>query len=127
MKTDRRAGCDRWGRIFRGANFYARSSFPEVESRTIDNDIYGTDFTIGFDTAINTAVSAVDKLRDTADSHNIIFFVEVMGRDAGFIALNTAIASGAEATLLPEVHTDIDKLCSFMERDRRKKNSSGII
>lgn len=114
---------------FRGANLLCKEfGFPVVGiPGTIDNDIYGTDYTIGFDTAINTAVSAVDKLRDTADSHNIIFFVEVMGRDAGFIALNTAIASGAEATLLPEVHTDIDKLCSFMERDRRKNKTSGII
>lgn len=114
---------------FRGANLLSKEyGLPVVGiPGTIDNDIYGTDFTIGFDTAINTAVSAVDKLRDTADSHNIIFFVEVMGRDAGFIALNTAIASGAEATLLPEVHTDIDKLCSFMERDRRKNKTSGII
>jgi len=114
---------------FRGANLLCKEfDFPVVGiPGTIDNDIYGTDFTIGFDTAINTAVSAVDKLRDTADSHNIIFFVEVMGRDAGFIALNTAIATGAEATLLPEVHTDIDKLCSFMETDRRKNKTSGII
>jgi 6-phosphofructokinase 1 len=114
---------------FRGANLLCKEfNYPVVGiPGTIDNDIYGTDFTIGFDTAINTAVSAVDKLRDTADSHNMIFFVEVMGRDAGFIALNTAIASGAEATLLPEVHTDIDKLCSFMERDRRKNKTSGII
>ncbi|AGY52854.1 6-phosphofructokinase 2 [Bacteroidales bacterium CF] len=114
---------------FRGANLLCKEfGFPVVGiPGTIDNDIYGTDYTIGFDTAINTAVSAVDKLRDTADSHNIIFFVEVMGRDAGFIALNTAIASGAESTLLPEVHTDIDKLCSFMERDRRKNKTSGII
>lgn len=114
---------------FRGANLLCKEfGFPVVGiPGTIDNDIYGTDYTIGLDTAINTAVSAVDKLRDTADSHNIIFFVEVMGRDAGFIALNTAIASGAESTLLPEVHTDIDKLCSFMERDRRKNKTSGII
>ena len=114
---------------FRGANLLCKEfGFPVVGiPGTIDNDIYGTDYTIGFDTAINTAVSAVDKLRDTADSHNIIFFVEVMGRDAGFIALNTAIASGAESTLLPEVHTDIDKLCSFRERDRRKNKTSGIM
>jgi 6-phosphofructokinase 1 len=114
---------------FRGANLLCKEfNYPVIGiPGTIDNDIYGTDFTIGFDTAINTAVSAVDKLRDTADSHNMIFFVEVMGRDAGFIALNTAIASGADATLLPEVHTDIDKLCSFMERDRRKNKTSGII
>jgi len=94
---------------------------------TIDNDIYGTDFTIGFDTAINTAVQAIDKLRDTADSHNIVFFVEVMGRDAGFIALHSSIASGAEATLMPEVRTDIHKLCAYLEQDRRKNKTSGIV
>jgi 6-phosphofructokinase 1 len=134
MENIREAGIDALVVIggdgsFRGANLLCKEfGFPVVGiPGTIDNDIYGTDFTIGFDTAINTAVSAVDKLRDTADSHNIIFFVEVMGRDAGFIALNTAIASGAESTLLPEVHTDIDKLCSFMERDRRKNKTSGII
>ena len=94
---------------------------------TIDNDIYGTDFTIGFETAVNTAVEAVDKIRDTADSHNIIFFVEVMGRDSGFIALHTSIACGAEAILIPEIDTDINKLCSYLELDRRKNKSSGII
>ncbi|MDD4293720.1 MAG: 6-phosphofructokinase, partial [Bacteroidales bacterium] len=114
---------------FRGANLlFKEFGLPVVGvPGTIDNDIYGTDFTIGFDTAINTAVSAVDKLRDTADSHNLIFFVEVMGRDAGFIALNTSIATGAEATLVPEIHTDIDKLCSYMELDRRKNKTSSII
>lgn len=94
---------------------------------TIDNDIYGTDYTIGFDTAVNTAVQAVDKLRDTADSHNMVFFVEVMGRDAGFIALNTSISTGAEATLIPEVQTDIDTLCEYLELKRRKNKTSGII
>ncbi len=94
---------------------------------TIDNDIYGTDYTIGFETAINTAVSAIDKIRDTADSHNIIFFVEVMGRDAGFIALSTSIACGAEAALIPEVNTDIDNLCKYLEFERRKNKTSGII
>jgi len=114
---------------FRGANLlFKEFGLPVVGvPGTIDNDIYGTDFTIGFDTAINTAVSAVDKLRDTADSHNLIFFVEVMGRDAGFIALNTSIATGAEATLVPEIHTDIDNLCSYMELDRRKNKTSSII
>ena len=113
---------------FRGANLlFKEFGLPVVGiPGTIDNDIYGTDFTIGFDTAINTAVSAVDKLRDTADSHNLIFFVEVMGRDAGFIALNTSIATGAEATLVPEIHTDIDKLCSYMELGRRKNKTSSI-
>lgn len=114
---------------FRGANLlYREFGFPVVGvPGTIDNDIYGTDFTIGYDTAINTAVSAVDKLRDTADSHNIVFFVEVMGRDAGFIALSTSIAGGAEATLIPEIPTSIDKLCEYMEYERRKNKTSGIV
>ena len=94
---------------------------------TIDNDIYGTDYTIGFDTAINTAVNAIDKLRDTADSHNLVFFVEVMGRDAGFIALHTAIATGAEATMIPEIPTRIEDLCEYLKFERRKNKTSGII
>ncbi|MDD4144325.1 MAG: ATP-dependent 6-phosphofructokinase, partial [Prolixibacteraceae bacterium] len=77
---------------------------------TIDNDIYGTDFTIGYDTAINTAVRAIDQIRDTADSHNLLFFVEVMGRHSGFIALSTALATGAESVLLPETPTNIEQL-----------------
>lgn len=114
---------------FRGANLLVKEfGFPVVGvPGTIDNDIYGTDYTIGFDTAVNTAVQAVDKLRDTADSHNMVFFVEVMGRDAGFIALNTAISTGAEATLVPEVYTDINKLCDYLELERRKNKTSGII
>ena len=94
---------------------------------TIDNDIYGTDFTIGFDTAINTAVEAIDKLRDTADSHNLVFFVEVMGRDAGFIALNTAIATGAEDTLIPETPTNLDDLCEYLLYKRRHNKTSGVV
>lgn len=114
---------------FRGADLLVKEfGIPVVGiPGTIDNDIYGTDFTIGFDTAINTAVSAIDKLRDTADSHNLVFFVEVMGRDAGFIALHTAIATGAEATLIPEVHTDIGSLCDYLLLERRKNKTSGII
>jgi 6-phosphofructokinase 1 len=114
---------------FRGANlFYKEFGFPVVGvPGTIDNDIYGTDFTIGYDTAINTAIDAVDKIRDTADSHNIIFFVEVMGRDSGFIALSTSIATGAEATLIPEIETDIQDLCNYLEYGRRKNKSSGIV
>lgn len=114
---------------FRGADLlYKEFGLPVVGvPGTIDNDIYGTDFTIGFDTAINTAVSAIDKLRDTADSHNLVFFVEVMGRDAGFIALNTAIATGAEATLIPEVPTSIENLCEYLQFERRKNKTSGIV
>ena len=114
---------------FRGAHLLEKEfGLPVIGIPcTIDNDIYGTDFTIGFDTAINTVVSAVDKIRDTADSHNIIFFVEVMGRHSGFIGLNTSIASGAEATLIPETPTNIDRLCNYMEQERRKEKTSGII
>jgi 6-phosphofructokinase 1 len=75
---------------------------------TIDNDLYGTDTTIGYDTALNTILDAVDKIRDTATSHERLFFVEVMGRDAGFLALNGAIASGAEAAIIPEFSTEVD-------------------
>ncbi len=114
---------------FRGADLLCKEFGVPVVGvpGTIDNDIYGTDFTIGFDTAINTAVSAIDKLRDTADSHNLAFFVEVMGRDAGFIALNTAIATGAEATLIPEIPTTIESLCEYLQYERRKNKTSGII
>lgn len=114
---------------FRGADLlWKESGFPVVGVPcTIDNDIFGTDFTIGFDTAVNTAVAAVDKIRDTADSHNIIFFVEVMGRNSGFIALNTAISCGAEATLIPETPTNIEQLCDYLESGRRKNKTSGIV
>lgn len=114
---------------FKGANLlWKEFDFPVVGiPGTIDNDIYGTDFTIGFDTAINTAVSAIDKIRDTADSHNLVFFVEVMGRDAGFIALYTSIGTGAEATLIPEVPTNIDNLCAYLDHERRKSKTSGIV
>ena len=94
---------------------------------TIDNDIYGTDFTIGYDTAINTAVRAIDQIRDTADSHNLLFFVEVMGRHSGFIALSTALATGAESVLLPETPTNIEQLCNYLVTGRRKNKTSGII
>ncbi len=94
---------------------------------TIDNDLYGTDSTIGYDTAVNTAIEAVDKIKDTASAHNRLFFVEVMGRDAGFIALRTAIATGAEGVLVPEIETDLQDLESFIEKDYNPKTSSGII
>ena len=90
---------------FTGAEiFYNEFGIPSIGAPgTIDNDLYGTDFTIGFDTAINTAMDAIDKIRDTADSHGRIFFIEVMGREAGFIALASGIAGGAEIILLPEL------------------------
>lgn len=95
---------------------------------TIDNDLYGTDLTIGYDTTLNTIVECVDKIRDTATSHERIFFVEVMGRDAGFLAQNSAIASGAEAAIIPEDTTNADQLEQFIGRGIRKsKNSSMVI
>jgi 6-phosphofructokinase 1 len=89
---------------------------------TIDKDLYGTDFTIGFDTAVNTAVEAIDKIRDTADSHDRLFIVEVMGRHAGYIALHSGIATGAENILMPEVNTTLDEMvASLSEQEKRKK------
>ena len=94
---------------------------------TIDNDLYGTDSTIGYDTTMNTIVECVDRIRDTAQSHERIFFVEVMGRDAGFLAQNSAIAAGAEAAIIPEDSTDVDQLAQFMERGIRKSKRSSIV
>ncbi len=94
---------------------------------TIDNDLYGTDYTIGYDTALNTVIEAVDKIRDTATAHSRLFFIEVMGRDAGFLALRGGIASGAEAILVPEVKTDINHLEDFLKNGFNKKKSSSIV
>ena len=94
---------------------------------TIDNDLYGTDYTIGYDTALNTIVECVDKIRDTATSHDRIFFVEVMGRDAGFLTQNSAIASGAEAAIIPEDMSNIDQLANFIGRGIRKSKNSSIV
>ncbi|HER09578.1 MAG TPA: 6-phosphofructokinase [Bacteroides sp.] len=94
---------------------------------TIDNDIYGTDYTIGYDTALNTVVEAVDKIRDTAGSHNRLFFIEVMGRDAGFIALKSGIACGAEAILIPEVLDQVKNLKDYLEKGFKRKKSSNIV
>lgn len=94
---------------------------------TIDNDLSGTDSTIGYDTALNTIVECVDKIRDTASSHERIFFVEVMGRDAGFLAQNSAIAAGAEAAIIPEDKTDIDQLSTFVGHGIRKSKNSSIV
>ena len=114
---------------FRGANdIFNDFDYPVVGiPATIDNDIFGTDFTIGFDTAINTAMDAIDKIRDTAHSHDMVFFVEVMGRDAGFIALHTGIATGSEVTLIPEIQKDIDSLVDYLKIGRRKNKTSGIV
>jgi len=94
---------------------------------TIDNDLLGTDFTIGYDTAINTVIDAVDKIRDTAESHDRLFIVEVMGRDSGLIALRTGIAVGAEAILIPETKTDLNALYHKLEQGRRDKSSKIVI
>jgi 6-phosphofructokinase 1 len=94
---------------------------------TIDNDLYGTDYTIGYDTALNTAMEAIDKIRDTAASHNRLFFIEVMGRDAGFIAINTGIAGGAEAILIPESKTDVDALIRHLDSGHVTHSSSIVV
>ncbi len=114
---------------FKGAlELYNRYKFPVIGiPGTIDNDLYGTDFTIGYDTAINTVLDAIDKIRDTASSHDRLFFIEVMGRDAGFIALRAGIAGGAEAILIPEFITDMDKLVEDLENGWRRKKSSSIV
>ncbi len=109
---------------FRGAvKFSTEFDIPCIGiAGTIDKDIAGTDFTIGFDTAVNTAVEAIDKIRDTMDAHDRIFIIEVMGRDAGYIALHSGIATGAENILIPERKTDINNIIdSLKEKERRKK------
>lgn len=114
---------------FRGAlEFSNICSIPFVGCPgTIDNDLVGTDFTIGYDTAINTVVEAVDKIRDTAESHDRLFFVEVMGRDAGLIALRSGIGSGAEAILISEAKTDFKKLIQHLKEGRKDKASKIVI
>jgi len=94
---------------------------------TIDNDLYGSTYTVGFDTATNTVVQAIDKIRDTADAHDRLFFIEVMGRDSGAIALRAGISCGAEAILLPEKETAIDDLIENLKNGQRKKKSSSIV
>lgn len=95
--------------------------------KTIDNDVGGTDLTLGYDTAVNTAVEAVDKIRDTATSHERLFLVEVMGRDRGFLALEVALACGAEGVLLPETRTNIDDLCAKLDTGERSGKKSSIV
>ena len=94
---------------------------------TIDNDLYGTDRTIGYDTALNAIMECVDKIRDTATSHERLFFIEVMGRDAGFLALNGAIATGAEAAIIPEISTEVDQLSELISQGFRKSKNSSIV
>lgn len=114
---------------FRGAvKFFEKYTIPAIGiPGTIDKDLAGTDFTIGFDTAVNTAVEAIDKIRDTAESHNRLFIVEVMGRDAGYIALNSGIACGAEDILIPEQTTDINEVLSRIDMDEHRKKNVHII
>ena len=114
---------------FRGAvHFFEQYTIPAVGlPGTIDKDLSGTDFTIGFDTAVNTAVQAIDKIRDTAEAHDRLFVIEVMGRDAGYIALNSGIACGAEDILIPEVKTDIDEVMNRIDFDEHRKKLVHII
>lgn len=94
---------------------------------TIDNDLFGTDSTIGYDTALNTIIDAVDKIRDTASSHERLFFIEVMGRDAGFLTLSSALASGAEAAIIPERETKVDQMEELIRNGFRKSKNSSIV
>lgn len=116
------------GSLTGARNFGMEFDFPVIGlPGTIDNDLFGTDSTIGYDTTMNTIMECVDRIRDTANSHERIFFVEVMGRDAGFLAQNSAIASGAEAAIIPEDMTDVDQLAQFMGRGIRKSKKSCIV
>jgi len=114
---------------FTGARIFGQEySIPIVGVPcTIDNDLFGTDYTIGYDTALNTIIQCVDKIRDTANSHERLFFIEVMGRDAGFLALNSALASGAEAAIIPEIVTAVDQLEELIENGFRKSKNSSIV
>ena len=112
-----------------GARIFASEfNFPIIGlPGTIDNDLFGTDKTIGYDTALNTIMECVDKIRDTATSHERLFFIEVMGRDAGFLALNGAIAAGAEAAIIPEISTEVDQLAELIQNGFRKSKNSSIV
>jgi 6-phosphofructokinase 1 len=114
---------------FTGANIFAQEyNVPIIGlPGTIDNDLYGTDYTIGFDTAVNTAIDAVDKIRDTADSHDRVFFIEVMGRHAGYIALHTGIASGAESVVTPEIDTTIEDVVNVLQRSAKRKKLFSLV
>lgn len=114
---------------FTGAKlFFEEYGIPTVGCPgTIDNDIYGTDYTIGYDTAVNTALEAIDKVRDTAAAHDRIFFVEVMGRDAGFIAVDSGIGGGAEFVMVPETKTDLDSVVESLKGNRNHRTSSIVV
>ena len=115
---------------FTGARIF-QEEYPDLSiigcPGTIDNDLVGTDYTIGYDTAINTAMEAIDKIKDTANAHDRLFFIEVMGRDAGFIALTSGIATGAEAVLIPETKTNLDTLVKTLEKGFQQKKTSSIV
>jgi 6-phosphofructokinase 1 len=111
-----------------GVVFNSEYNFPIIGiPGTIDNDIYGTSHTLGYDTALNTTVDAIDKIRDTASSHNRLFFIEVMGRDAGFIALNAGVGAGAEEILIPEEDLGLERMLESLERSRRTGKTSSIV
>jgi 6-phosphofructokinase 1 len=114
---------------FTGAEiFYNEYQIPTVGAPgTIDNDLFGTDYTIGYDTAVNTALDAIDKIRDTADSHDRIFFIEVMGRDSGYIAVQSGISGGAESILIPEERQTVDDVVATLKAGFEKKKSSSIV
>lgn len=116
------------GTLTGALRFNQETGFPVVGlPGTIDNDLAGTDYTIGFDTATNTVTEAVDKIRDTADSHNRLFFVEVMGRDSGFIALKTGIATGAVAVMTPETGISIEDLVAILDKGQASNKTSSIV
>jgi 6-phosphofructokinase 1 len=130
----RRAGiegivaCGGNGTFKGGSTFFDEHGIPMAGTPgTIDNDLYGTDFTIGYDTAVNTAVDAIDRLRDTAESHSRTFFVEVMGRDAGFIAVDVGLATGAEFVAIPETATDFEALIQYMETFEKPRRHIFIV
>nr|WP_294786801.1 6-phosphofructokinase [uncultured Flavobacterium sp.] len=111
-----------------GLIFNSEYDFPVMGiPGTIDNDIYGTSFTLGYDTALNTVVDCIDKIRDTASSHNRLFFVEVMGRDAGHIALNAGIGAGAEEILIPEEDLGLERLLDSLQKSKASGKSSSIV
>lgn len=114
---------------FTGASiFYDEYGIPTVGAPgTIDNDLYGTDYTIGFDTAVNTALEAIDKIRDTADSHDRVFFIEVMGRDSGYIAIQSGIGGGAEIVMVPETLTSVDDVIGTLKHGWERDKTSSIV
>ncbi|CAN5257741.1 6-phosphofructokinase [soil metagenome] len=114
---------------FTGAElFHSEYGIPVVGAPgTIDNDLYGTDYTIGFDTAVNTALDAIDKIRDTANSHDRVFFIEVMGRDSGYIAIQSGIGGGAELIMVPETLTTIDDVITTLTQGWKRSKTSSIV